>query len=84
MGAKGYVMIKLKERPTVQKCMAVRRKLEEMEEVKSFDCVIDVDWFDILARVEDGIMVKNVATKIQKISGIAMVHSARIMFPPEN
>ncbi len=83
MGAKGYVFIKLRDTVTPQTFLDIRHQLETMDEVKSFDNVIDVGWFDILARVEAGIMVTDVANKIQDIYGVASAQPARVMLGPE-
>jgi hypothetical protein len=83
MGAKGYVFIKFKDTVTPNLFLDIRSQLETIDEVKGFESVIDVDWFDMLARVEDGIMVSNVAHKIQDITGIASAQPARIMLGPE-
>ena len=83
MGAKGYVFIKLRDTVTPQTFLEIRRQLEAMDEVTSFDNVIDVDWFDILARVNAGIMVTDVANQIRNISGIANAQPARVLSGPE-
>ena len=83
MGLRGYVFIKLNDGITPQGFLDIRRKLEAMDEVIRFDNVIDVNWFDMLALVDAGIMVKNVAQKIENISGVHSAQSSRVVLGPE-